>query len=202
MTRPTIAFTSSATAPATDTRHFLQRTAPTMRWIVIVILLTACSPVNDSSVDADIQAPPAASSNSQLPMATLPDGTRLKLELALTAEEISRGLMFRPSLPDDRGMLFLFDEERVPSFWMKNTIIALDLVFLDSTGRVVDIIDNAQPCAADPCPNYIPSAPAQAVIELAAGNASQHGLQAGDLIEFQRVEGFPVRSASQIAQEE
>ncbi len=129
---------------------------------------------------------------ADLPTAVLPDGTRISLELALTQEEIGQGLMFRPSLPDDRGMLFLFEVERVPSFWMKNTMIPLDLIFLGGDGTVVEIIDNAQPCVAEPCPHYIPSSPSRAVLEVAAGVADRHGLLAGDPIVFERVSGFPI----------
>jgi uncharacterized membrane protein (UPF0127 family) len=113
------------------------------------------------------------------------------LELAVTPEEIGTGLMFRPSLPDDQGMLFLFEVERVPSFWMKNTLIPLDLVFLDGRGRIVEIIENAQPCKVDPCPQYIPSVAAWAVLELKAGAVERHSLAAGDRLRFRRVEGYP-----------
>jgi uncharacterized membrane protein (UPF0127 family) len=116
----------------------------------------------------------------------------VNIELALTPEEISNVLMFRPSLPENRGMLFLFDQPRLPTFWMKNTLIPLDLVFLDGAGVVVDVIANVQPCAADPCPNYPPSSPALAVLEIVAGGAAVHGLEAGNLIEFERVPGYPV----------
>ena len=126
------------------------------------------------------------------PRAVMPDGTGVTLELAMTPEEIGQGLMFRPSLPDDRGMLFMFEVERVPSFWMKNTMIPLDLVFLASDGVVADIIENAQPCANEPCPQYIPSAPARAVLEVASGFAARHGLAVGDEIVFERVPGYPV----------
>ena len=136
--------------------------------------------------------PTPARPAADLPTAALPDGTTISLELALTPEEIGQGLMFRPSLPDDRGMLFLFEVERVPSFWMKNTMIPLDLIFLGGDGTVVEIIDNAQPCVAEPCPHYIPATPSRAVLEVAAGVAGQHGLVAGDPIVFERVPGFPI----------
>jgi uncharacterized membrane protein (UPF0127 family) len=110
----------------------------------------------------------------------------------VTADEIARGLMFRPSLADDRGMLFLFDQPRQPSFWMKNMLIPLDLVFLDGTGTVVDVIANVQPCAADPCPNYPPSSPAQAVLEINAGGAAAHGIEVGTILRFERVPGYPI----------
>jgi uncharacterized membrane protein (UPF0127 family) len=166
-------------------------------WLVVAAaaaLLTACAASSDSPGD---RPTPAASSTPRpttaprLPQAVLADGSSLSLELALTQEEITQGLMFRPSLPADRGMLFLFEIERVPSFWMKNTLIPLDLLFLGGDGTIVDIVADAQPCAAEPCPQYIPGHAVWAVLEVNAGTAERHGLKVGDTIEFQRVPGYP-----------
>ena len=138
-------------------------------FLATLLIITACSqPAHNTTADVDRAPNP---SPVPLPQAILPDGFVVDLELALTSEEISRGLMFRPTLPENRGMLFLFDQPRFPSFWMKNTLIPLDLVFLDGAGAVVDVIAEVQPCAADPCPNYPPSSPAQAVLEIGAGVA-------------------------------
>ncbi len=126
-----------------------------------------------------------------LPTATLPDGFVVTLELATTVEEISQGLMFRPSLPENRGMLFLFGEERVPAFWMKDTLVPLDILFLDGEGRVVDIAADARPCPAEPCPNFVPDTPCTAVLELLSGTASKHGVEVGSRLHFALVEGFP-----------
>jgi uncharacterized membrane protein (UPF0127 family) len=164
--------------------------------MMMLLLIVGCAPQSDRVADAETPKP-RANPQAKLPRATLPDGTGLTLELALTPEEIAQGMMFRPSLPDDRGMLFLFEIERRRNFWMKNTIIPLDLVFLDSSGRIVDIIADAQPCAAEPCPQYISDHPARAVLEIAAGNAARHGLAAGDLLVFERVEGFPAVEAGE-----
>jgi uncharacterized membrane protein (UPF0127 family) len=125
------------------------------------------------------------------PTTVLPDGSKVTLELASTQEEISRGLMFRPSLAADRGMLFLFDQERVPSFWMKDTLIPLDIIFLDGTGRVVDMAVDAQPCRAEPCPQYVSKHPAAAVLEMTAGAAARHRLAVGDRLEFAHVPRYP-----------
>jgi uncharacterized membrane protein (UPF0127 family) len=168
----------------------------------LTALLVACTQpaATDVTVEAPQQQP--AHTTVNLPEAILPDDFRIALELAITPEEIARGLMFRPSLPEDRGMLFVFDDERVPNFWMKNTIVALDLIFLDNSGQVVDIIANAQPCAAEPCPHYIPHYPARAVLEIGAGVAEGHHLKEGDLIRFRLVDGFPVQSAGRVADQE
>ncbi len=155
--------------------------------IAVLLIIAACS----QSPPEPIAVADPAPAPIPLPQATFPDGFVVNIELALTPEEISNGLMFRPSLPENRGMLFLFDQPRLPTFWMKNTLISLDLVFLDGAGVVVDVIANVQPCAADPCPNYPPSSPALAVLEIVAGGAAAHGLEPGVLIRFERVPGYP-----------
>ena len=158
--------------------------------IAAMLVAAACSqPSRNPSAATDSTPPPTP---IPLPRAVLPDGSMIDLELAMTIEEISNGLMFRPSLPDSRGMLFLLDQPRVPSFWMKNMLIPLDLVFLDGTGAVVDVIADVPPCAADPCPNYPPSAPARAVLEINAGGAAAHGIDVGITLRFERVPGYPV----------
>jgi len=173
-------------------------------WATAVLLLasTACTPRTDQVTNAggstsSPTAPTAPTGAAHLASATLPSGAVITLELAITPEEVANGLMFRPSLRDDRGMLFLFQVERVPSFWMKNTIIPLDLVFFDGAGTVVDIIEDAQPCAVDPCPQYIPDAPARTVLEIPAGIVARHGLIVGDVVEFDKVEGYPIQSMAQ-----
>ena len=146
--------------------------------------------------------PPAATPGSDLepgpvaprpapPTATLPDGFPVTLELAITPEELAQGLMFRPRLADDRGMLLIFPEERLPTIWMMNTLVALDLVYLDSRGTVVDVISDAQPCPAEPCPRYVPKRGARAVLELPAGSAAAHAVVEGVTLAFERVPGYP-----------
>ena len=164
---------------------------------LVGMALVSCAPSQSSAdkpttVEATPRAPVPVQPAVNLPRAVLPDGSVITLELAVTPEEISQGLMFRPSLPDDRGMIFLFGVDRVPSFWMKNTMIPLDLIFLRGDGTVAEIIERAQPCAAEPCPQYIPSTAAWAVLEVAAGVVDRHGLSAGDQITFERVPGYPI----------
>jgi len=159
-------------------------------FIAGLFVIAACSQPMQKSTAAESTTPP--STPVPLPQAFLPDGYAINLELALTPEEISTGLMFRPSLAENRGMLFLFDRPRLPAFWMKNMQIPLDLVFLDGAGSVVDVIADVQPCAAEPCPNYPPSSPAQAVLEVGSGVASAHGIEAGAILQFERVPGYPV----------
>ena len=126
------------------------------------------------------------------PVCVAPDGARIRLELAVTDEERADGLMFRDSLAADHGMLFLFEADgRVP-FWMKNTFIPLDMIWLSAAGEVVDVHANVQPCRSDPCPNYEPARPGRAVLEVNAGFANAHGVRPGLLLQFRDVPGFPV----------
>jgi uncharacterized membrane protein (UPF0127 family) len=159
-------------------------------FIAALLVIVACSPPHQSpSADADSTTHPTP---IPLPRAVLADGFAIDLELAVTAEEIASGLMFRPSLPNSRGMLFLFEQARQPAFWMKNMLIPLDLVFLDATGTVVDVIADVKPCVAEPCPNYPPSSPALAVLEINAGGAAAHGIEVGTTLQFEHVPGYPV----------
>lgn len=107
----------------------------------------------------------------------------IQLEVARTPEEQSRGLMYRPALPDDRGMLFPFDVARPLQFWMLNTPQPLDMVFL-LDGEVKAVIANVPPCASRPCPTYGPGVNVNQVIELRSGRAAELGLKAGDRVEI------------------
>lgn len=160
--------------------------------LVLAGQLTAgCSQQPAPPPEASSQSPQSAQ-KVEPPQATLPDSFVIDLELAVTQQEVADGLMYRPSLPENRGMLFLFGNDRYPSFWMKNTLISLDLIFLDRTGRVVDVIAGVPPCAADPCPTYSPEKLSRAVLEIAAGAASAHGIEVGAAIVFDRVPGYPI----------
>lgn len=125
------------------------------------------------------------------PVCTFPDGTAIVLELADTDSDRVQGLMFRDHLPQDRGMLFVFDREGLWPFWMKDTFIALDLIWLNSKGIIVDIRPDVQPCRLDPCPSYWPRSASRAVLEVNAGLAARHGLKVGDALAFHKVPGYP-----------
>ena len=93
------------------------------------------------------------------------DNKTICLELAQTPQERSRGLMFRKSLCDNCGMLFIFDTEERRPFWMLNTYLPLDIVFIDRRQVVVDI-KRASPCPGMPCPDYLSSSKAKYVLEV------------------------------------
>jgi hypothetical protein len=105
-----------------------------------------------------------------------------RVEVAETDEQHARGLMHRRSLAAGSGMLFIFADEDYRSFWMKNTLIPLDMIFINGDRLVVDLVRRAPPCRADPCPNYTSAYPARYVLELAGGSAEALGLQPGDKI--------------------
>ncbi len=103
------------------------------------------------------------------------------VEVMRTPEQRQRGLMFRRFLPQNRGMLFLFEAERPVAMWMKNTYLPLDMVFIGKTGRVVGLAENAEPLSE----KIIPSgAPTYAVLELNAGVAAKIGLKIGDALRY------------------
>lgn len=105
-----------------------------------------------------------------------------RVEIADTPEKHALGLMHRRTLRSDYGMLFVFAEEELRSFWMKDTLIALDMIFLNSAGQVVAMHESVPPCTADPCPSYESEIPARYVLEFAGGTARLLKLRVGDKI--------------------
>ena len=81
-------------------------------------------------------------------------------------------------------MLFVFRDSDYRSFWMKNTLIELDIIYIDSGKRIVDIHRKVPPCQADPCPSYPSNSPARYVLELDGGEAERLGMKAGDQVDF------------------
>ena len=93
--------------------------------------------------------------------------------------ERANGLMFQDALGKNEGMLFVFDDEKTRHFWMKNTLIPLDMIFIDKDLKVIDI-QSAEPCAADPCSIYISGKPARYVVEVNKGFSKNNGINIGD----------------------
>jgi len=110
--------------------------------------------------------------------------TTYKVEVADTKEKRTEGLMYRESLDADKGMIFIYDKEVKPAFWMKNTLISLDMIFMDKDFKVVDYFVDVQPCKSEPCAHYIPSSNAQYIVELNAGQIGKMGLTRGDIAEY------------------
>ena len=110
--------------------------------------------------------------------------TTLKVEVADDFDSRKRGLMYRSSLAADSGMIFVFDSAAIQTFWMKNTLIPLDMVFVGADYKIVDIIKNVPPCEVKDCPVYPSKRPAQYVVEVNAGYVDKIGLANGDSLEF------------------
>ncbi|MDP2673111.1 MAG: DUF192 domain-containing protein [Nanoarchaeota archaeon] len=103
-----------------------------------------------------------------------------KVEIASTPEELSKGLMFRESLDKNSGMLFIFPENGIYSFWMKNTLIPLDIIWINSDKEIVFIKENVQPCLENDCESFSPNETAKYVLELNSGTTENIGLSVGD----------------------
>ncbi len=130
----------------------------------------------------------AATAVSAAPAAaplTLPSGKVLQVEVMISDEDRAMGLMFRPSLAPDRGMLFLFDRPDFHGIWMKNCKFPIDIVWLDEEKKVVDVKEGAPPCKADPCPVYQPMRRASWVIEMTSGQARREKVVRGAAVSFE-----------------
>ena len=117
---------------------------------------------------------------------TLPDGAQITAELAITRDAQTQGMMFRTNLRPNEGMLFPFEEMAPRAFWMFQTLVPLDIVWLDDNKRVVEISANSPPCntVPDDCPTFGGSAHSTYVLELAAGQAAAHNLTVGSQLQF------------------
>jgi uncharacterized membrane protein (UPF0127 family) len=125
----------------------------------------------------------AESGLSQVPLTVSGHGKthRFTVEVAKTAEEQERGLMFRQSLAPDRGMIFPFAKPVRATFWMKDTVIPLDLIFIRADGTIANIAANARPMDL----SIIPSdGPVSTVLEIAGGRAAELRIRAGDRVRW------------------
>lgn len=108
---------------------------------------------------------------------------RIDIEVVDTEAAITQGLMYRRSMADTVGMLFIFDEMEPRSFWMKNTYISLDILFVDEFNQIVSIQRNTTPLSTRSLPS---TGPAQYVIEVVAGFCDRHDIKAGDYVAWER----------------
>ncbi|MBA2724658.1 MAG: DUF192 domain-containing protein [Actinobacteria bacterium] len=141
---------------------------------------TSCS----TPVDQNGSPAPSPTPNFALGKAILDgdDGSVLvNIEIAETGEQHSQGLMFRSSLDEDCGMLFVFFEEMTGGFYMKNTLIPLSIAFFDIDGTIVKILD-MEPCKEDPCTIYEPGVAYHGALEVNKGAFSEWGIEEGDPI--------------------
>lgn len=107
-----------------------------------------------------------------------------RIELAKTTKEIQIGMMWRKSMSIDMGMLFLMPEEKIQSFWMKNTYIPLDIIYINSNNQVISIKENAKPMNESPLPS---EKPAIYVLEILGGTSAKLGIKPGDIWKWKKV---------------
>jgi uncharacterized protein len=164
--------------------------------LVVGLLLLGCqsSPVSPTTPPAiSPEVPQSADPRAQsLPIGAYLklDQTNIALEVAQTPQQQAIGLMFRNTLAADRGMLFPVSPPRYVSFWMKNTLIPLDMIFVRE-GKIVKIRENVPPCTTERCPSYSSNVITDQVIELRAGRAKELGLKIGAplVVEFATATG-------------
>jgi uncharacterized protein len=152
----------------------------------LAVALASCRP---AACPAPAAAPASAGPGGPAPVrprVTIdsPSGrsTSVEVEVARTEEELQRGLMFREGLGPRAGMLFLFADSFDRSFWMKNTLIPLDMIFIDEKGTVVGIVERAEPLTLT---ERTVGRPSRYVLEVEGGFAAEHGIRAGDRVRFE-----------------
>jgi uncharacterized membrane protein (UPF0127 family) len=158
--------------------------APLIRALLALSILAAAATLACKS-DAEKRA--GASAPRATPAVTVDAGGRkvvFHVELAVSPEEQGRGLMYRTELAPDAGMLFVFDESRIQTFWMKNTLIPLDMIFIASDRRIAGIVENAEPQTLT---ERRVAAPSQYVLEIGGGLSQRLGIRAGQAVEFSSV---------------
>ena len=161
--------------------------------LALLIAAVGCSPLaaGSSTAQANASAPAAAASLPVHPVSgltvvpltvTTSGGVHVfKVEVAATFGEQERGLMFRTVMGADEGMIFPMDPPRATAFWMKNTVIPLDIIFIGADHKVLNVAANAVPYDMTPLPS---AGAAAAVLELNGGRAAAIGLKAGDTVSW------------------
>jgi len=151
---------------------------------MLLVTMSCTNPTPVATTSSQPAAPPPAVAATTGPRVIFPDGTVISVEIAAEEELRAEGLMYRDHLNPNAGMLFFFAEDGEYPFWMKNTRIPLDMVWIDANKRVAAVKINVPPCHIDDCPSYPPHATARYVLEVAGGVAQQHGLKPGDALQF------------------
>ena len=150
--------------------------------LALLLPIAACQPSSSNAVT--LERSPAGLDQIPLTITSARGQThRFVVEVARTKEEQARGLMERQSLAPDRGMLFPYETPQPVAFWMKNTLIPLDMIFVAPGGRILRIEANTVPLSLEPVGS---GDPVEAVLELAGGRSAELGIAAGDRVEWQR----------------
>jgi uncharacterized membrane protein (UPF0127 family) len=145
------------------------------------LLGTFCAVLLSALVAACGDAAPASLTFEESPLTidAADDRFEFQVEMAVSPEQRSQGLMFRESLEEDRGMLFDFGKPQRASMWMRNTYLPLDMLFIDADGRITQIAENTQPLSDAVVASH---QPVRAVLELAGGVSAKLGIKPGDRV--------------------
>jgi uncharacterized protein len=166
-------------------RAIRRRRAGALTGVAAVALLAGCA---DSSLS---EVPALHPRIDELPQTiveidTSDDDVEVAALVAATPEQRQRGLQEVEDLPDGAGMLFLFDRDRTTGFWMKDTVIPLEIAFVAADGRVVEIF-SMEPCEEEPCEIYAPEESYRAALEVSDGWLTEQGVRAGDRMSWGEV---------------
>ena len=148
--------------------------APAVGGVLILLCLTDCS---RSNITSDVNTT----------VVNFPNGAKITAEVKRQDFDLLRGMMYRDSLAPDRGMLFAHPAEDTFHYWMYQTKIPLDIIWMSRDHRVVEMSVNTPPCTSDTaseCANYGGTQKSQYVMEVNAGVAVRNGLKAGDYLDF------------------
>lgn len=148
------------------------------------VLLTACKQEPPSPPEDKPQYSFRHDANLQITGVSGQPKASFKVEIAQTAEQQMQGLKYRDSLAADQGMLFIFARTDYHSFWMQDTYLPLDMIFIDKDGRIVHIEENTIPFDENP---IFPERPCQYVLELPAGTAEKQNLKLMDTVKWQKL---------------
>jgi uncharacterized protein len=166
----------------------MMRTLPRLLAMLVLGTLASCASASGGGADgagcdagAKQESSAADLNQLQLCIKSKTKTHSFIVEVAETGAQQAKGLMFRTELADNRGMLFPFAELRMASFWMKNTVIPLDIIFIRSDGVIENIAENTEPYSTIPVES---TAPVAAVLELRGGLTAEMGIMAGDKVEW------------------
>jgi len=158
---------------------------PTLRALLLTSALAAVVPAACKS--GGQKAGDTASAPASVASVAIDTGGRkvlFRVEVAVTPEEHARGLMYRSRLADDAGMVFVFEEPSIQRFWMKNTLIPLDMIFIGKDRTIVGVVQNAAPETET---ERMVGAPSQYVLEIGGGLSAKLGIHRGEAVDFQNV---------------
>lgn len=154
-----------------------------MRTTLAAIVITglACCTGRAGATPPGLQVAPPRLPHGRVTIHSKSGPALFEVELALDPASHEKGLMFRQQVPEGTGMLFVFPEDGAHIFWMKNTLVPLDMIFLSAQGKVVGVIENTEPLTTAP---RDPHAAARYVLEVAGGTAFAKGIRVGDKVDL------------------